>query len=260
MALTDPELDLLRELLEDDPTSELYLQVGAELVRRGQFAEALPVLARGVAHDKDPEGHTLLARAALEVGEYDVCLTSLEAIDTDPATAPDAANVKMLAYERKGELDLAREVAEALLKVQPDDVVAGAVLERLDAPPPDASGRASDPFVTVERAERYVIVGRTDRAIRMYRRVLFHNPGDRGIELRLRQLAAGDPMPISDDLSEELTDPGLAPPEFTMPAPNIKGTDTPAVERSAEPSGPKSRGGTPTKPPGRRRRRSLIRR
>lgn len=255
MALTDPELDLLRELLEDDPTSELYVQVGAELVRRGQFADALPVLARGVAHDKDPEGHTLLARAALEVGEYDVCLSSLEAIDSDPTTAPDAANVKMLAYERKGELALARSIAEALLEVQPDDVVAGSVLERLDAPPPDATGRASDPFVTVERAERYVIVGRTDRAIRIYRRVLFHNPGDRGIELRLRQLSAGDSMPVSDDLSEELTDPSLAPPEFKMPAPGIKSTDSPAVERSAEPSTP-----TPTKPKGRRRRRSLIRR
>jgi len=259
VALTDPELDLLRELLEDDPTSELYVQVGGELVRRGQFAEALPVLARGVAHDKDPEGHTLLARAALEVGEYDVCLTSLESIDTDPATAPEAANVKMLAYERKGELALARSIAEALLEVQPDDVVAGSVLERLDAPPPDASGRASDPFVTVERAERYVIVGRTDRAIRMYRRVLFHNPGDRGIELRLRQLTAGDSMPVNDDLSEELTDPSLAPPEFKMPAPGIKGTEAPVVDRTGESSGSPRRG-TPAKPPGRRRRRSLIRR
>jgi len=258
VALTDPELDLLRELLEDDPTSDLYLQVGEELVRRGQFAEALPVLAKGVSHDHDPNGHALLARAALEVGDYDVCVGSLDAVDTDPTTAPDNANVLMLALERRGQLDDARDLANALLTAIPGDVVATAVLERLDAPPPDASGRASDPFVTVERAERYVVVGRVDRAIRVYRRVLFHNPGDKGIELRLRQLAADESLPAVDDLSEELTDPGLAPPEFTMPAPGIKSTGSPAVERATAP--PSSTSGGDTKGKGRRRRRSLIRR
>ncbi len=260
MALTDPELDLLRELLEDDPTSDLYLQVGAELVRRGRFVEALPILAQGSAHDHDPDGKALLARASLEVGEFDICLATLASLDTDPTTAPDNANIKMLAHERRGEIDAAREMAQQILVAMPDDIVAATVLERLDAPPPDASGRASDPFVTVERAERYVIVGRVDRAIRVYRRLLFHNPTDRGIELRLRQLTAGDIDPPFDDLSEELTDPGLTPPEFTMPAPGLRSSATPpAVTRS---SGPPSSEGSDAgaKPTGRRRRRSLLRR
>ena len=262
--LTDPELDLLRELLEDDPTSDLYLQVGGELVRRAQWADAFSILAKGVSHDHHPDGHALLARAALEMGDYDVCLASLEAVDTDPRTNGQNASLRMLAVERKGDLEQARALAKAYLEVVPEDVVATAVLERLDAPPPSRKGRASDPFITVDRAERYVVVGRTDRAIRVYRRLLFHNPGDRGIELRLRQLSAGDIDQPMDDRSEELTDPGLAPPEFTMPAPGLGSSTVPSGERVAGPpsappkdSGTASTGGGPGR---RRRRRSLIQR
>ena len=43
MALTDPELDLLREMLEEDPADEVFLQVGEELVRRGDHAGAAEV-------------------------------------------------------------------------------------------------------------------------------------------------------------------------------------------------------------------------
>jgi tetratricopeptide (TPR) repeat protein len=265
--LTDPELDLLRELLEDDPSAELYLDVGRELVRRGMWSDAMSTLAAGVRQNKGSEGHALLARAALEMGEYDISLASLDAINTDPSTAPENASLRILATERRGDLNKAKELALAFLVVAPNDVVASAVIERLDAPPPAQNGRGLDPFITVERAERFVVVGRVDRAIRVYRRLLFHNPEDRGIELRLRQLSAEDSEPALDDLSEELTDPGLVPPEFTMPSPGLGATlpanhppDTDGGESETETDEPRTSPTTPSVPPGRRRRRSLIRR
>ncbi|MFT4623787.1 MAG: hypothetical protein ACI8PZ_002443, partial [Myxococcota bacterium] len=54
MALTDPELDLLLELLAEDPTSEVYVQVGEELVRRARWEEAYVVLSRGTNTRRTP--------------------------------------------------------------------------------------------------------------------------------------------------------------------------------------------------------------
>ena len=242
MALTDPELDLLLEMLEDEHELDVVLQVGAELVRRGQWARASSVLQKGLVGEGDEEGLGLLARAQLELGDYGPCLATLARMSLDPTTDIEASRIEMLALERSGSTERARERALLLLEVDPHDVVVTSALERLNAPPPDDAGRATDPFVTVERAEKYVAVGRSDRAVRLYRRLVFHNPKDRSIALRLAQLSAESDITEPDDLSEELTDPGLTPPEFSMPSPGL--SQGPAEKTSG----------------GRRRRRSLIRR
>lgn len=221
MALTDPELDLLRELLEDDPTDEAFLQVGEELVRRGVWAEAEAILSAGLAaHPNERKGWALLARAALECAHFDVSLAALGRVDTDPARQPHNAQLEILALERAGRLSDAAARIEAYLAVDPHDVVVGAARERLEAPPPENTRRASDPFVNVERAEQYVAIGRPDRAVRVYRRILFHNPGDNALLARLRQLSAEGEW-RQDDLSEELTDPGATPPDLEMPQPRL---------------------------------------
>lgn len=235
MALTDPELDLLREMLEDDPSDDAFLQVGEELVRRFRWAEAEEVLARGLAHAPDSGGFALLARAALETGRFDLAGSALERIDCDPARSPENARVRILVLERSGRTGDARREALRFLELDRSDVVVSAVVERLDAPPPPSSGRGKDPFYTVERAERYVKIGRPDRAIRVYRRIARGRPGDPAYAMRLAQLSA-QPLDAPDDLSEDLTDPGLvpeapdppeaspaAPEPIAMPAPRLSG-------------------------------------
>jgi len=278
VALTDPELDLLRELLEDDPTADIYQQVGEELVRRGDWAEAREVLVGGLAGGPHEPSSLRLARAALELGDFELALGALDAVEVEPGT--EAGRLEVLALERSGRVDDARDRAKAFLEVDPDDVVVTSALERLDSPPPELDQRADDPFYTVERAERYVALGRIDRAIRTYRRILHHHPGHHGVGQRLRQLASEGAIGAADDLSEELTDPGLAPPEFTMPSPDLgaraEDDDTSEVEElaphvveasesaatSEEPPTPAAppTSGAPRKKGRRRRRRSLIRR
>ena len=249
MALTDPELDLLLEILDEDPEADVYLDVGTELVRRARWEQAVAVLGQALATRDDAAGFVLLARAALEVGDYS---RALAAVGRVAAPSAELRRVELLAKERAGALDGARVVAVELLAADPNDEVVSAALERLDAPPPSVHGRAADPFVTVDRAERFVAVGRVDRAVRLYRRLLFHNPHDRSIAVRLGQLESEDAPADVDDLSDELTDPRLAPPEFAMPAPG-------SFASRAEPAGPVDPT-TPGDPPLRRRRRSLSRR
>ena len=222
MALTDPELDLLRELLEDDPEDEVFLQVGGELVRRSLWDEATAVLTAGLGAIDDPAGWALLARASLEAGVYDIANATLGKIDTDPVTHPANASIAILILEASGRHEVARKAIADYLEIDSNDVVVLAALERLNAPIVASTvARTPDPFVSLERAEHYIAVGRQDRAVRVYRRLAFHNPENAGVRTRLRQLMAENEAFYHDDLSEELEDPRAVPPDFQMPMPSL---------------------------------------
>ena len=229
MALSDPELELLKELLLDDPGAEPWFQVGEELIRRGEWADAENVISGGLTmHQDRQEAWPLLARASLELGHVGLALVALENVTFSPKSDPEAARVRILALERAGEKEEAREAAMAFLAVDPGDVVVTSVVERIEGKGPASlqadvlPGKVPDPFVSMDRAERYIAVGRPDRALRVYRRVLFHNPGMQAAEAALRLL--GDDVftrVMTEDLSEELINPAAAPPTLDMPAPQL---------------------------------------
>ncbi len=238
MPLTDPELDLLRELLTDDPTDDVYLQVGAELVRRAAWVEAERVLTLGLEANDDEEGWALLARAALETNDYGTALKSWARAGSEQQGTMELMHVHALALERSGRMNEARAAVDRYLTTHPGDVVLESVKERMDAPPPDAGRSANDPFLTVQRAEQYAAIGRLDRAARIYRRILFRYPDDLAIRARLLQIDNSEDDDLPVDLSEELVDPTLVPPDLTMPQPGITSASVePAPQRGESPSG-----------------------
>ncbi len=228
MALSDPELELLRDLLVDDPGAEPWFQVGEELIRRGEWLEAEIVISGGLSvHTERMEAWPLLARASLELGHVGLALAALDNVDFDPDGAPEAARVRILALERAGRTEDLRLCMDAFLSVDPDDVVVTSVQERLtgaaevvqsaDVVP----GRIPDPMISMDRADRYIAVGRPDRAMRVYRRILFHDPGNAGARAGLKGLGAFSRQ-MTEDLSEELLHPASAPPALDMPAPKLQ--------------------------------------
>ncbi|MCO4745989.1 MAG: hypothetical protein KC912_14435 [Proteobacteria bacterium] len=228
MPLTDPELELLTELVADDPGADSFPRVGEELLRRGRAKEAYDVLRRGVGANPHLDAGWLAFVAAAEATQdYVAVLEALENVDADPSVNPDLARSRITALDRTGQATRVRSACNRFLEVHPGDAAVRHVLEMLDAPPPSVARTARDPFLTVKRAEEYVLHGRLDKAIRAYRRILHHHPRDRGLEKRLFELID---MPhdhdwLSDDLSEEilaadLTATGPAP-DINMPAPSI---------------------------------------
>lgn len=192
MGLTDPELDLLLEVVGDDPGDAVYLQVGEELVRRSRWVEAVKLLLGGIAAKPQPRAWELLGRAHLEAGDP---AAALAAVGHAPrGSGSEAARVELLALERTGRVAEARKRAAAILAADPGDVVAQSLIERLDEPPPPGPVRSPDPGLTVERAERYAVIGRMDRAVRLYRRLVHHNPGHAPLLARLRELAHDHPL------------------------------------------------------------------
>lgn len=238
MPLTDPELDLLRELLADEPTDDVYLQVGEELVRRAAWIEAEDVLRRGLTVHDDSAGWALLARASLEVGDFSQSLSAWARAGSALQSQIELQRVRVLALERAGRIDEARgAVSDYEAHHDEPDVVIEAVKERIEAPPPESSISAADPFLTVRKAEQYAAIGRVDRALRIYRRILFRYPDDLAIRSRLLQLDSGDHEELVPDLSEELLDPNLVPPDLTMPSPGITSASVkPAPSRANGPN------------------------
>jgi tetratricopeptide (TPR) repeat protein len=237
VALADPELELLQEILAEDPADAVFLQVAREYVRRGAWGEALRVLtAAADAGSAEPEGHSLLAVAAFEAEQYLRALTALQRFGEDVEHSDLLSRIRVIALERSGQVARARAAAVAHLARYPDDADVVAVRDRAArrTPTPGGVARAEDPLVNAARAEAYVAVGRVDRAVRVYRRLLYRNPGHREYERRLRELE-GERPELADDLSEELTAdmeaqhaPG--PPGLVMPAP-VAATPAPALGR-----------------------------
>ena len=230
------------ETATQSPTPHVLAQVGVELVRRRRWAEADALLSGSPASGTDASLSAILAEARYELGRYPEALDALARLDTDPANQLRNARLHVLCLERTGRSAEAREAARTYLSVDPSDVAINAVMERLEAPVPEGGQHGADPFFTVERAERYVHTGRVDKAIRAYRRILLHHPGDLGLLARLHALSAVEAQ-IEDDLSEELIDPGAMPPEpLAMPEPLLstpvtqaRWGDTPrAVPRAGE--------------------------
>jgi tetratricopeptide (TPR) repeat protein len=228
VALADPELELLREILDEDPSDPAYLEVAREYVRRGDWPDAIRVLIAATdAGATDAEAWSMLAIASFEASQYLRALSAIDRFGADVAHSDLLSRLKVLALERSGQGDRAKSAALAHLAGYPDDHVVAASLRRLQqAPTPTAEPRRADPMINAARAEAYVAVGRVDRAIRVYRRLAFQDPGDMDVRRRLRELEGVD-LHGEDDLSEELSADMEAdrPPGLAMPYP---GTATPA--------------------------------
>lgn len=227
MPLTDPELDLLLEMLADDPADDVVVQVADELCRRMRFGEAHAVLRVAFAAGReDREVRALLARTSLETGAWAEAVRHVESLG-GPGDEPRLNHVWVLGLERIGQPERALAAALRWLERVPDDVVVREAVGRLRAPPVDPRIRGPDPFVTAGRAERYVALDRRDRAVRVVRRLLHHHPSDLGLAARLGVLTSAPHDWDEDDLSEDLTDPALVPPELPMATPTLPERRTP---------------------------------
>ena len=214
MALTDPELALLLQAAVDMRSQDLTLRAAEELLRRRQFAQVAALMGDAQQANPSEAGWPVLARARFEVGDPVGALEALAAVSHDPTAHPDRARLAALCLEAAGRPAEARRVAEALLALDGDDLVAAGVVERLDDPPFVGPLVSPDPAVTPERVEQYLAQGHADRALRWMRRLVHHNPTHPGLRARLADLLHAHPD--ADERSRENTADSVP---FAAPAP-----------------------------------------
>ena len=232
MSVTDPELHLMLELLDDDPGDDSVVAASEALLARGRPRDALRLLERGLSANPHLDaGWVLLVTTAMALGKSVTVLEAMEHIDTDASSNPDMARLRIRALVGTRQASHLRAACERFLSVHPEDAEVAGILERIHAGDATGERTARDPFVSVSRAEAYARCGRVDKAIRAYRRILARYPHDRALETRLMELAE---LPLErewreDDLSEEVlasdfTASGPAP-HIDMPTPSIVGPE-----------------------------------
>lgn len=199
--MRDGELERMVVALRDAPGGPAYLKVAEALVARGRHADAAQVLERGLAVAVIPGAHELLARVWIDVGRAEESLALVDVLEAVPAGRVrdliELKRIRVLALERTGRIDEARKRALELLMRDGRDPFPKAVLVRLATPRPAGSLRGSDPFLTLSRAEQFAEVGRPDRAVRIYRRVLLSHPEVPGLQERITDLEKAPIRPRS---------------------------------------------------------------
>lgn len=260
--MTDPELEMLRELLEEDPSADVFLEVGRELCRREKWSDAVVVLGAGLEQNVDlREGWELLARAGVASSQPSVALQALERLSPTPEKHPELVKLEVQALCGIGQMERAALLAESLVLLHPafgpaEKLLAG---NTVAAPPAEVEPPlvlSVDAVLTEERAAAYARAGRPDRAVRVLRRLLFYNPRSKRIREQLNALLGTPFERECDDLSEELPDPSkFPPPDISMPK-RYEEAATPIhdLTRVADEETSDVRGTAP------RKRRSLLRR
>ncbi len=165
----------------------------------------------------------MLAKAAVEGGQLEAALAAIEKLGATPDRSPDLVVLQIRALEGSGAYDRARGLAESLVLLHPERGPVEALAKGPKAAPVQvvrvAEPRAADPLITVARAEKYAQIGRVDRAVRTYRRLIYANPREWALQERLEELLGKPHDPRTEDLSEELPDPSVLPPDVRMPSP-----------------------------------------
>ncbi|MFT7521579.1 MAG: hypothetical protein ACI9MC_003730 [Kiritimatiellia bacterium] len=205
--LNGPELDLLQEVLSEDPTADIYLDVAAALIEREEWRKASRILKRAIeAGVHDLKAARMLAVSAGQAHDYIGVSLAVKHIGRDVvANDPDLARSWALALDAQGELEQAGQLANHLLDQGGPDEQLSAVIERQLAPPPSPRLCGQDPWFTVNRAEAYLDAGRIDLALRTYRRIHASHPDDSRVHARMLRLSSlpRDSRPWIDDLSQE---------------------------------------------------------
>lgn len=223
MSITGPELDLLQEVLAEDPAADIFMDVAQALFDQGEPRRAAGVLRRALeAGAESDEAAELLARTASAAGDDAGVRVAAGRLGPQAMTAdPALARAWALALDRDGDLDHAANVAKNLIEAHGHDPELAAIVERQQAAPPDMSARGRDPYFTASRAEAYFESGRPDLALRVYRRILAAHPENQAVHARLLRMRAmpREARPWVDDLSEEYWLNRPAPPlDMPMPA------------------------------------------
>jgi Flp pilus assembly protein TadD len=162
-------LDLLRRLVQTDPTSIAFAQLAEECRREGRFAEAVEVCRHGLAvHPGYLSARVTLGRALVGLGQFDQAQVELQSV-VDVAPGHLTA-IRALAdlFQRRGQVQEALGQFRLALTLAPNDPLLQYAADMLSegvqqASPSLPDGRAQRTVVALERYLAAVHVARASR-------------------------------------------------------------------------------------------------
>ena len=124
------DIRALSEALAADPSSTVFLELGDALRRRGQLDLAFRVAVRGLErHPQRTDAHDLVARVAIDRGEFERAKTEWETVLTlDSGNIAATKGLGFLAFQQ-GDLQRAGEYFGRALEASPEDPSIESALE-----------------------------------------------------------------------------------------------------------------------------------
>ncbi len=185
------EIELYRQIMSKDPSSQAFVYLAEALWERGMYSEAVETCVNGLRlHPHDLRARVILGLSYLHNGELDRAETELlkakEMLEINTITYQALAEL----YDERGEAERAahyRQLFETIHSPKAVEVGTEAVEPEIELLPEEIIEGERE-VVTVSVAERHVEQGRLDEAIEMYRRILQRSPETEGVEDRLAEL------------------------------------------------------------------------
>ncbi len=185
------EIELYRQIMSKDPSSQAFVYLAEALWERKMYAEAIETCVNGLRlHPHDLRARVILGLSYLRTDELDLAESELlkakEMLEINTVTYQALAEL----YNKKGDNDLAfryRQLFRAILAPGLAEVETEAAEPEIESPPEKIEQEEGE-VATVTMAELYVKQGHLPEAIEVYRRILVSTPENAGVLERLVEL------------------------------------------------------------------------
>ncbi len=185
------ELELYRQMMSKDPSSQAFIYLAEALWERNMYAEAIETCSSGLRlHPHDLRARVILGLSYLRTGELDRAETELlkakEMLEINTAIYQALAEL----YDKRGDSEQAIHYQQLFETIHPSEQAAVA-MEPAD---PEVESvveevaREESEMATATVAEIYVQQGHLDKAVEVYREILETAPETEGVADRLAEL------------------------------------------------------------------------
>ncbi|HVO85042.1 MAG TPA: tetratricopeptide repeat protein [Syntrophobacteria bacterium] len=185
------EVELYRQMLTKDPSSQVFVYLAEALFERSMFAEAIETCLNGLRlHPHDLRARVILGLSYLRTEKLDRAevelLRAKEILEINMATYQGLAEL----YERRGDEEMSSLYRRLFDVFQPLEVLTAAEPEESPRIEPEIElPAAEEPGVaTVTMAELYAQQGHLDKAAAIYRTLLETAPESPEVSKRLAEL------------------------------------------------------------------------
>jgi tetratricopeptide (TPR) repeat protein len=175
------EVELYRQMLTKDPSSQVFVYLAEALFEEAMYAEAIETCLNGLRlHPHDLRARVILGLSYLRTDNLDRAESELlrakEVLEINTATYQGLAEL----YERKGDGEKSSLYRRLYRTVQsPETMAAGE---------PEASPQIEPEVATVTMAQLYAQQGHLDKAAAVYRTILETSPETPEVAERLAEL------------------------------------------------------------------------
>jgi tetratricopeptide (TPR) repeat protein len=191
MTLTMDEVELYRQIMSRDPSSQAFVYLAEALWERKMYEEAIETCTNGLRlHPHDLRARVVLGLSYLGTGELDraetVLLKAKEMLEINTITYQALAEL----YDQKGNTEQAGRYRQLFKAIHPTDVAqveSGPAEPEIETSPEEAE-QEEEEVATITMAEVYVEQGHLDKAMEVYRRILQNSPETEEIADRLAEL------------------------------------------------------------------------